>query len=1047
MKRHQPVLRWLAFLLLLASAARCAQIERFVCPRNCSCIPEGHEEYELSCPGEHRTEITIQLKSHSKAIIQCQVYTDPDDYSLLKDVYIDAGTLLYFERCPLPDVPFTDILQLRYPAKIQTFTFKSYRNFNDTLERRLFKGLTGITTLTLSNNGLTTLPNDLLMDLPHLQHLYLLSNLIQLPSDLFQPVLSLETLDLGKNEITNIPIDLFRNLRKLTLLNLWKNKLSNLAPEMFIDLTSLESLDLRHNGLTSLPADIFKYLKNLKNLSLTGNNFKNLPVGLFNNNKNLVTVQLSDSRESNFNLPTGLFSNLPNLTTVDLNNDGLKAIPEDIFWGSTNLRIINLKNNHLKEIPSQLLQQAVELEKLDLRSNYINSLPDNLFIQCKKLKFLDLSSNQIMNLSLYAFTGLDSLEELNMQNNGLRHVHINAFPSTCKLKVLNWANNKLSFLDQEGYTEGGPRIHSEFGDNSPLKSCIHLTKIDLFNNSIPFIFADWRLTMPQLNFLNLSHNALQAVHLLSDAFVPPHNRVIDIRHNKISEVDLNGAEAWALLQQKDPYSQRSRWLLDGNPLACNCSNYDFLRYLNKEIAAEVLQIIDFDPGNMACATPEKWKDEPVLKVSSRAVTCPLTSLNETLACPYPCECAFRPADDAVIVDCIGKNLTVAPAELPTHSQSNHTELYLTHNRLNLLPDFTFPGYQMISKLAAGHNNITSLHNIKTMPPIMQIIELNHNNLTVMEMQATEVFYNLTNLTNIALHNNPWKCDCQLQPLVSFVQNRYQQISSPKEIKCTDGQLLTELTASGLCSQASSVVWASLVIALLLGVLIGGAFAMYYRFNNEIKAWLFAHNLCLWFVTEEELDKDKLYDAFVSYSHKDEDFVVNELVAGLEGGPIPFKLCLHYRDWIAGEWIPNQITRSVEESRRTLVVLSPNFLESVWGRMEFRAAHCQAMSEGRARVIIVLLGDIGSTEDLDPELRAYLNMNTYLKWGDPWFWNKLRYALPHPPKAMKGSMGLVNPESNVTDPLTIKNALNEVISAPRKVPIPSHGTNGTAAAVG
>lgn len=185
---------------------------------------------------------------------------------------------------------------------------------------------------------------------------------------------------------------------------------------------------------------------------------------------------------------------------------------------------------------------------------------------------------------------------------------------------------------------------------------------------------------------------------------------------------------------------------------------------------------------------------------------------------------------------------------------------------------------------------------------------------------------------------------------------------------------------------------------IFGVVLGLLLALYYSYKTEIKIWLYSHNIT-WSITEESLDQDKKYDAFISFSHKDEELVSIHLVPGLEGGNTPFKLCLHYRDWVVGDWIPAQIARSVDESRRTIIVLSQNFLDSVWGRTEFRTAYSSALNERRSRIIIILYGDV-STEELDPELKAYLSMNTYIKWGDYWFWEKLRYALPHRPDAEK-----------------------------------------------
>lgn len=265
-----------------------------------------------------------------------------------------------------------------------------------------------------------------------------------------------------------------------------------------------------------------------------------------------------------------------------------------------------------------------------------------------------------------------------------------------------------------------------------------------------------------------------------------------------------------------------------------------------------------------------------------------------------------------------------------------------------------------------------------------------------------------------------------------------QIPLLSNVTCSkDNRPLSHLSISDLCP-ASKILIASCISIAAFGILVGSLAFFYYRYQREVKVWLYSHQFCLWFVTEQELDKDKLYDAFVSYSHKDEDFVINTLVPELESGEPSFKLCLHYRDWIAGEWIPNQIARSVENSRRTLVVLSPNFLESVWGRMEFRAAHKQALSEGRARVIVVLYGDVGPTDQLDPELRAYISMNTYVKWGDPWFWGKLKYALPHTPSLVKTQLQLLKGRGSRKE----KNYVDDKLELIHTLDSPSTPAGGT-----
>lgn len=140
------------------------------------------------------------------------------------------------------------------------------------------------------------------------------------------------------------------------------------------------------------------------------------------------------------------------------------------------------------------------------------------------------------------------------------------------------------------------------------------------------------------------------------------------------------------------------------------------------------------------------------------------------------------------------------------------------------------------------------------------------------------------------------------------------------------------------------------------------------------------------------DDKKIFDAFVCYAKGDEQFVETRLVPTLENYSPYYKLCVHLRDWVAGDRINDQIYRSVKNSRRIIIVLSHNFLNSGTCQLEFRVARDQAIKDNVNRLIVIMLEDIAKHR-LTEDLKAYITTYTYIPWQDnDRFWYKLRFAL-------------------------------------------------------
>ncbi|NXX79330.1 TLR21 protein, partial [Urocolius indicus] len=146
-------------------------------------------------------------------------------------------------------------------------------------------------------------------------------------------------------------------------------------------------------------------------------------------------------------------------------------------------------------------------------------------------------------------------------------------------------------------------------------------------------------------------------------------------------------------------------------------------------------------------------------------------------------------------------------------------------------------------------------------------------------------------------------------------------------------------------------------------------------------------------------KDICYDAFVSYSENDSDWVENIMVRELEQACPPFRLCLHKRDFVPGKWIVDNIIDSMEKSHKTLFVLSEHFVQSEWCKYELDFSHFRLFDENNDAAILVLLEPIQSKAIPKRfcKLRKIMNTKTYLEWPPSeqqqrMFWENLKGAL-------------------------------------------------------
>jgi tetratricopeptide (TPR) repeat protein len=133
-----------------------------------------------------------------------------------------------------------------------------------------------------------------------------------------------------------------------------------------------------------------------------------------------------------------------------------------------------------------------------------------------------------------------------------------------------------------------------------------------------------------------------------------------------------------------------------------------------------------------------------------------------------------------------------------------------------------------------------------------------------------------------------------------------------------------------------------------------------------------------------------YDVFISYSHQDEAWVTNTLLPPLEKAGL--RVCIDFRDFLAGKPALLNMQDAVKNSRHTLLVLTPAWVKSEWTLYETLLVRTSDPAGLKRRTVPLRLQPC--------ELPEFISMLTWVDFTRPdreeIAWRQLLTALGAPP---------------------------------------------------
>ena len=918
------------------------------------------------------------------------------------------------------------------PPRIRTITTNlnglfASRNKISEIEPTVFETLTDIVELNLNENRIFHFPADFLGNNSRMQTLQLAYNIVGfLPNGIFSVMDSVLFLNLNGMELNDDIWRLLEYLTSLKILRLSDNNIKSFDTGVMRNLNQLQILEISDNIINEIPNRTFVNQMEMRLLNMTKNNITSIERDSFKGMQRLFKLDLSRNKISEVH--SEALSDLNSLFLLNFSRNRIKILPKLPI----SLEFLDLRKNEIISLDkNNPLLGLKNLKELNLEYNNISFIPINAFKTNVKLQALQLAYNNISTIDYHMFPRDSPLDSLFLHHNVINDIPYYPNKYFPRLRVLDISHNKLNAL-----------VPGNFGQDA------------LFPDNIEELFFAWNeiylienfvFQKPKLRFVDLRQNRIESLS----------NLALEVSDNNLMPVTylLTGNHFFCdcrLQWMKDVDSLQSEFshvryvIRDINTLFCHAlyrQEPRLMKYIPptgflcpyKEKCIDLFcQCCLFEtckcraycPAACDCYRARNWDDADIVDCLHANLTSIPSDITTT----------------CTSLDLSGNNFSSISSS-DFDGRDRIKKLYLHSSHIIELEDGCFKGLPSLLSLDLSYNLLRSLNarmfdglnhlgNLSVSFNRISVIaegtfaslkSLKQLDLTANELQtlSNHDFKLMSNILSLKLAKNPWTCECTyLEMMKNFTIAKASHITDIDKVVCITYNVTSNETVkyplagvhlpdfclnktvvynetkteSEKLDSAAIAAMSTVLSVFVFGIVV---FGIVFSKREFLKVWCFVKFGWKLYQKENEGDANRPYDAFVSYSSDDEDFVARKLVPYLEEdrkGRQGYRLCVHYRDFAVGASIAESIISAVERSKRVIIVLSENFLNSEWCQFEFQKAHHQLLEERKNRIIMIVLHDINNNM-LDQQLKDYLKTRTYVKYGDPWFWAKVEYAMP------------------------------------------------------